>query len=39
MQNLYGKKKILKNRFCALCTAGGKMCTGKTCDCSCHEEN
>ncbi len=31
------KKKDIKNRFCALCTAGGKMCSGKTCDCGCHE--
>ena len=29
----------IKNRFCALCTAGGKMCGYKTCDCGCHEEN
>ncbi len=37
MQNLYGKKKILKNRYCASCTAGGVLCNYKYCECGCHE--
>lgn len=30
--------KEIKNKFCALCTAGGKMCIYMKCDCGCHEE-
>ena len=28
-------KNEIKNRFCALCTAGGKICVMK-CECDCH---
>jgi len=26
------------SKYCASCTAGGKMCGYKTCKCGCHEQ-